>query len=300
MDEAIYNQYKRAGTIAADAREYGVTLLKPGVRFLDVATAIETRVKQNGGGLAFPVNIAVNTLAAHYSPRHDETQTFKKGDLVKLDVGAHVNGYIADTAITIELETHTYDAMIQASSDALENAIQTLSAGILLRKIGETVERTITSQGFKPINNLMGHGLDRYQLHSGVSIPNTGSIGGSNKLKEGNVVAIEPFATNGAGHVISGEGSNIYLCTESLKAKFIRDNKIKAMFEKMTQHFRTLPFAERWCHDLLPNGGVLALKKLSFLGVTKHYPQLLEAKGGMVTQREHTVIIREDGCEVIT
>jgi methionyl aminopeptidase len=72
------------------------------------------------------------------------------------------------------------------------------------------------------------------------------------------------------------------------------------MFEKMTQHFRTLPFAERWCHDLLPNGGVLALKKLSFLGVTKHYPQLLEAKGGMVTQREHTVIIREDGCEVIT
>jgi methionyl aminopeptidase len=300
MDEAIYQQYKRAGTIAAEARDYGVTLLKPGVRFLDVATAIETRIKNNGAGLAFPVNIALNTLAAHYSPRHDDTLTFKKGDVVKLDVGAHVNGYIADTAVTVELETHMYDTMIQASSDALEKAIQVLNVGGHLREVGETVEHTITSHGFKPISNLMGHGLDRYELHSGISVPNVGSIGSKTKLKEGDVVAIEPFATNGAGHVISGNGSNIYLCNESLKAKFIRDNRTKQMFEKMLKQFTTLPFAERWCHELFPNAGDLGLKKLSFLGLVKHYPQLLEAKGGMVTQKEHTVILRKDGCEVIT
>jgi methionyl aminopeptidase len=300
MDEAVYTSYKKAGKIAAEAREYGVTLLKPGVRFLDVATAVETKIKENGAGLAFPVNIALNTLAAHYSPRHNDPLIFKRGDVVKLDVGAHVNGYIADTAITVELETHVYDTMINASSEALEKAINMLHAGVLLSEVGETIETTITAQGYKPIDNLMGHGLDRFELHSGLSIPNIRGIGGKTKPKNGDVLAIEPFATNGAGHVIPAEGSNIYLCNDSLKIKFIRDNKTKLLFEKMMNMFKTLPFAQRWCHDLFPNGGDLALKKLSFLGLTKHYPQLREAKGGIVTQKEHTVIIREDDCEVIT
>ena len=300
MDDTVYENYKHAGKIAADARDYGVTLLKPGVRFLDVATKIETRIKEKGAGLAFPVNIACNALAAHYSPRHDDESSFKKGDIVKLDVGAHIDGFIADTAITVELETHVYDTMIRASSEALEKAIHVLNTENPLNEVGRTIENTITAYGYKPINNLMGHGLDRYELHSGLSIPNIGALGGKKKPKNEDVVAIEPFATNGAGHVTSGQGSNIYLCSDSLKAKFIRDSKTKLLFEKINTNYKTLPFAQRWCHDLYPNGSDIALKKLSFLGLTKHYPQLVEAKGGMVTQKEHTVIVKEDGCEVIT
>ncbi|VVB59158.1 Methionine aminopeptidase [uncultured archaeon] len=300
MDDTVYKNYKRAGKIAADARDYGVTLLKPGARFLDIATEIENRIKKNGAGLAFPVNIALNTLAAHYSPRHDDQSIFKKGDIVKLDVGAHINGYIADTATTVELETHVYDTMIQASSEALKKAISVLNVETPLSEVGRTIENTITAHGYKPINNLMGHGLNQYELHSGLSVPNIGALGGKIKPKDGDVVAIEPFATDGAGHVISGEGSNIYLCNDSLKAKFIRDSKIKILFEKINTNYGTLPFSQRWCHEMFPNEGDIALKKLSFLGLTKHYPQLVEAKGGMVTQKEHTVIIKEDRCEVIT
>ena len=300
MDNTIYENYKRAGKIAADARDFGVTLLKPGTRFLDIATAIENKIKENGARLAFPVNIARNTLAAHYSPRHDDQSILKKGDVVKLDVGAHINGYIADTAITVELETHVYNKMIQASSEALKKAIGILNVETPLSEVGKIIENTITAYGYKPINNLMGHGLDQYELHSGISIPNVEAFGGKTKLKDGDVVAIEPFATNGAGHVISGEGSNIYLCNKSLKAKFIRDNKTKLILEKIMTNYGTLPFSQRWCHSLIPNEGDITLKKLSFLGLMKHYPQLVEAKGGMVTQKEHTVVVKEDGCEVIT
>lgn len=300
MDNAIYEKYKQAGSIAADARDHGVSLLKPGVRLIDVATDIETRIKHNGAGLAFPVNIAINTLAAHYSPRHDDPLVFKKGDVVKLDVGAHIDGYIADTAITVEIDAHSYEKMRTASSEALEKAIEVLKAGVPLSEIGAAVQKTITTYGYKPIDNLMGHGLDRYELHSGLSVPNVKSLGTNMKPKEGDVLAIEPFATDGAGHVISGGGSNIYLCNQSLKAKLIRDSKIKLMYEKMTAQFTTLPFAERWYHELFPNSGDLVLKKLSFLGVIKHYPQLFEAKGGIVTQKEHTVIVKENGCDVIT
>jgi methionyl aminopeptidase len=299
MDDVVYQNYLRAGKIAADARDYGVSLLKPGVQLLDVATMIEKRITKNGAGLAFPVNIALNTLAAHYSPRHDDPLIFKEGDVVKLDVGAHISGYIADTAITVEIDTNHYTTMIQASENALQKAIDTLSTHISLSEIGKTIENTISSYGYKPIDNLMGHGLGRYELHTGVSVPNVGVLGGKTKLNNGDVVAIEPFATNGAGHVISGEGSNIYLCKDSIKAKFIRDNKTKFLFDKIHTHFGTLPFAQRWYHELFPKDE-LAMKKLSFLGVMKHFPQLIEAKGGIVTQKEHTVIVREDGCEVIT
>jgi methionyl aminopeptidase len=299
MDDAIYEKYRQAGRIAADARDYGVSLLKPGVRLLEVASQVEQRIIKNGAGLAFPVNIALNTLAAHYSPTHDDPRMFQKGDVVKLDVGAHMDGYIADTAVTVELGTHQYESLIQASADALTKVINKFTPTLSLSEAGKTIESTITSYGFKPIENLMGHGLGRYELHSGVSIPNVGAFGGKSTLHEGDVIAIEPFATNGAGHVTSGQGSNIYLCKDTFKAKFIRDKKTKLVCEKIRNHFGTLPFAQRWYHALLPKDD-LVMKKLMILGVIKQYPQLIEAKGGMVTQKEHTVILREDGCEVIT
>ena len=114
MDDAVYEKYKLAGNIAAQARNFGVDLIKPGVSFLDVANSVESKILKSGAGLAFPVNISINEIAAHFSPRHDETLVFKKGDVVKLDVGAHIDGFIADTAVTVEVETHNYDDLIKS------------------------------------------------------------------------------------------------------------------------------------------------------------------------------------------
>lgn len=300
MNDTIYTNYKNAGKIAAEARNYGCNLIKPGVSLLDVANKVESKIIDNVAGLAFPVNISINKAAAHFSPRHDTELIFNKGDVVKLDVGAHIDGYIADTANTIEIGTNNYDKMIESSDRALDRAIQILKPGIDLSDIGKTIELEIESHGYKPINNLSGHSLERYVLHSGISVPNVSGSVVREKPKVGDVLAIEPFATNGEGHVISGKGSNIYLCKDTFRSKLIRDIKIKNIFNKIFGKFKTLPFAERWCIDIIPNGLDIALKKLSFFGLVKHYPQLIEAKDGIVTQKEHTVIINEEGCEVIT
>jgi len=289
MDDAVYEKYKLAGKIAAEARDYGAGLIKFGVSFLEVADSVESKILESGAGIAFPVNIAINETAAHFSPRHDDTLAFKKGDVVKLDVGSHVDGYIADTAITVEVETHNYKDMIKASSDALDAAINLMKAGINLSEIGKTVEKTITAYGFKPVDNLTGHNLEKYSLHSGLSVPNVSNAFSRSKPKIDDVLAIEPFATNGAGHVISGDGSNIYLCNESVRAKFVRDNKSKMIYSRMKNKFKTLPFAQRWSEKFLSNSD-LALRKLAFLGLLKHYPQLIDAKKGIVTQKEHSVL----------
>jgi len=299
MNSEIYDKYKLAGKIAADARDFGVNLLKSGVSCLDIANKIESKIIDKGGGLAFPVNISINEIAAHYSPKNDDSITLKKNDVVKLDIGAHIDGFIADTAITIEIGNNNYNKMIKASSNALDSAINILKDGINLYEIGKTVQETITSFGYKPIDNLTGHSMQRYILHAGMSIPNVPDKVYNNKPKAGDVLAIEPFATNGAGHVISGPGSNIYLCKESFRQRLIRDKETRIIFEKIKNEFKTLPFAQRWFKKQF-SYSEMSLRKLSFIGLVKHYPQLIDAKKGIVTQKEHTVIITEDGCEVIT
>ena len=299
MNEEIYDWYRQAGAIAAKARSHGLKRIKKDASLLDVATEIETIITDNDALIAFPVNISINDIAAHYTPTHDDTSTFQQGDVVKLDVGAHINGYIADTAITTEIGTTTYKPMITAVENALENVITQMKANIALTDIGKTVETTLNNAGYKPIENLTGHGLNQYELHSGLSVPNVGERFNRDRPQIDDVIAIEPFATNGAGHVNSGPGSNIYLCTSSKTKKLIRDQRLRIFHNRCQTQFKTLPFAQRWCETLTPNN-TRFLKKMTFLGIIKHYPQLIEANHGIVTQKEHTVIIHEDTCEVIT
>ena len=299
MDDDVYDKYRQAGKIATEARDYGVKSIKPGVKLLEIANKVEQKIKDKGAELSFPVNISINELAAHYSPRHDDTLVFNKGDVVKLDVGSHVDGYIADTAVTTEIGTNNYKDMIKASKEGLNTAINLMKPGVDLSKIGKAVKETIESYGFKPIDNLTGHTLKRYVLHAGMSIPSVPDVFNKRRPKEDDVVAIEPFATNGAGHVLSGRGSNIYLCKENFNLRLIRDKRAKMLFTQFRQRFKTLPFAQRWSADIFEKNDII-LKKLTFLGLVKHYPQLIEQKKGIVTQSEHTVIITNNGCEITT
>jgi methionyl aminopeptidase len=299
MDDEVFKKYKLAGEIASEARDYGKNLIKSGVSLLDVASKVESKIIENEAKIAFPVNISINEIAAHYSPKHDDTLIFKKGDVVKLDVGAHVDGYIADTAITVEVGTNNYSDLIKASSDALDNIIDFIRPDIALFEIGKIVEDTISSYNFKPIDNLTGHSMKRYILHTGLSVPNVPNKSYKAKLKEGDVLAIEPFASNGAGHVNTGNGSNIYICKDAINLRLLRNKKSRIIFDKVKNKFKTLPFAQRWFEESFSNSEII-LKKLVFSGLIKQYPQLIDAKRGIVSQKEHTVILTEDGCEVIT
>jgi methionyl aminopeptidase len=280
MEDEVYEKYKLAGSIAAKAREFGKELIKSGVSYLDIVNKIESKILNDGAGLAFPVNISINEIAAHFSPKHNNRLIFQKGDVVKLDIGAHIDGYIADTALTIEVESNLNNDLIKASTDALDVAINLMKPGIDLTELGAAVQKTII-------------------LHAGVSVPSVANTASNSVLKAGDVLAIEPFATTGAGHVISGVGSNIYLCKNSINLRLIRDSRSKLLFEKLKKEFKTLPFAQRWFENQFSNSDTV-LRKLSFLGLLKHYPQLIDAKKGVVSQAEHTVILTEEGCEIIT
>ncbi len=289
--------YRKAGRIAGQALEFGAGLIKEKAKLLDVANKVEAFIVEKGASIAFPVNLAINDIAAHFTPRHDDSDlVFQRGDLVKLDVGAHIEGYIGDTALTVEVATTNCTDLIRASKEALGVAIDMIKPGVEVTRIGAAVEQTIKGYGLKPIRNLTGHGLRKFKLHGSPSIPNVKDRS-SEIIKEGSFIAIEPFSTTGAGEVDGKKNSNIYAFVK--KKTFFTSRDAANLQKFIVEKFQPLPFAERWCFNATkaPEG---ALGVLTRAGTITYYPILREIDEGMVAQTEHTVHVTADYAEIMT
>lgn len=261
---------------------------------LSLAESVEGVIRSRGGHCAFPVNIGVNSVAAHYTPSRSDDIVLKVGDVVKVDLGAHVDGYPADTSVTVELGTRNHQRLISCAEDALRMAIEMVAPGTTTSAIGEAVERAIKSAGFRPVDNLTGHSMERFNLHAGVSIPNI-KTRDSDDLEEGMILAIEPFSTTGKGKVKGASRGNIYRIVRERRAPA----EISAMFSQMQARFGTLPFASRWCDELHTDAQTLLAKMLR-LGMVMNYPVLVEVADGVVAQAEHSVLVTKGGCVVLT
>ncbi|MBS3172503.1 type II methionyl aminopeptidase [Candidatus Woesearchaeota archaeon] len=275
----------KAGEIASQAREYGKKLIKIGESHLEVTKKIEAKVFELNGKLAFPTQISINNIAAHYNPLVDNDFKFKEGDVAKLDIGVHVNGAIGDTAVTVDLGNN--EKLLKASKNALNVALEITKPGVKIREIGRVIHEEITSLGFSPIRNLGGHGLDRWKIHTEPSIPNFDN-GDENKLKEGQIIAIEPFASSGAGLIYDGKLSEIY---QVVINKNVRDINARKILKFAYEKYKTLPFARRNLpfNKLQLSVGINALKRE---GILHEYSTLPEKKENcLVSQHEHTVIV---------
>ncbi len=294
VDLDVVKKYVQAGNIAREARQFGVTNVRAGGSSLELADSIERLVRQLGGQCAFPVNIGVNEVAAHYTPSRNNDIRFVTGDVVKIDVGAHVDGYPADTAATIEVGTKNHTPLIEAAQDALRICVEMVAPGTPVSALGSAVSRTIRSTGFRPVENLTGHSMEKWNLHAGLSIPNIETRDRS-VLEEGMVVAIEPFSTDGKGKVGSGGRGSIFRIVRERRAP----DDVAEMFEEIKRRFGQFPFAGRWCDPLNPNAAQ-HLSRMVRLGMIMGYPVLTEVAHGLVAQAEHSVIVTKDSCRVLT
>jgi methionyl aminopeptidase len=295
MDQDALDSIIKAGAVTREARQLGAGMIAEGVSLLSVAEETEAYIRKKGAKPAFPVNISLNQIAAHYTPASNDTSTFRRGDVVKLDVGAHVNGYMGDTAITIEVSTRNWTSLIEAPSKALSMAIEMIGDGTPVSAIGSTIERGIRSNGFVPIRNLAGHEIKQHNLHSGLSISNYDD-GNTTRVRNDMLLAIEPFATNGAGEVDNAKPGNIYILQRDRE---IKDAGADRLFRTIKEEFGSLAFCERWCTALDPKAST-HLRTLVRYGAIYAYPILTEVRGGMVSQTEHTILIKGSRARVTT
>jgi methionyl aminopeptidase len=294
----IPEQYKTSGKIVREVKPVVEAAVKPGVRFLAVCDLIRSEVEARGGKLAFPTGIGVNKVTAHYAPQDGDESVFAETDLVKVDFGVHVEGYITDTSVTVTMNPE-FNLLLEATQRALDAAVATARREWRTGEIGRVIHREAARFGFKTIENLTGHTLDRYVVHAGKSIPNL-YMPGMQDLKKGDVFAIEPFLTlgNAAGYVVDSKDETIFSIVARKKTGV---PELDAFAEKVWAERKTLPFTPRWYvgefgRDKLPE----IVKKLVAKRVLRSYPTLVEASGNPVAQFEHTMALDESGLVVLT
>ena len=291
MDSTEYTSYQKAGEIAKEVVKLLKAEIKPGVSLLKIAETGESKIRELGGKPAFPINTSLNEIGAHYTPIPNDKIVVGE-DIIKIDIGVHINGFIADTAFTLDF-TNDYGDMLKANEKALDEALKLAKPGTNVREIGEAIQKTISEAGYQPIVNLSGHTLGNYQIHAGQNIPNTKT--GDFVLEENMVIAIEPFATDGEGKVTDSPESVIF---RYLEDKPVRMREAKTVLKTARERFEGMPFALRWVK--LPQLRLrIALNQLIQANAIYSYPILMEKARGKISQFEHTVIVR-DKPEVTT
>ncbi|WP_101294403.1 type II methionyl aminopeptidase [Halegenticoccus soli] len=290
LDDEAVDKYREAGDALRTVIDEAAALIEPGATHLEVAQHAEARIEELADGCAFPANISVDEEASHATPGADDETEFGE-EMVCLDLGAHVDGYIADAAVTVDLSGN--DELVEAAEEALAAALDVIGPGVETGEVGAEIEDVIRGYGYTPVLNLSGHGVERYDAHTGPSIPNRGTDRGV-ELEVGDVVAVEPFATDGRGKVSEGAKEEIY---ELVDERSVRDRRARQVIETVSERYRTLPFAARWLDGPRTE---MAIRRLKQQSVLRGYPVLKEEDGRLVSQAEHTVIVTESGCEITT
>lgn len=292
MDQEVKENYIRAGEVIQKARKKARELAEPDTNLKVIADDIEDLIRDEGLEPAFPVNISINDAAAHYTPGVKEKQELKADNVVKIDIGAHSNGYIADTALTVNPSGKKQN-MIDTINEVLTDTLDFIEPGVKVGEIGSFVSERVPDK-YQIVRNLTGHYIGKYEQHAGVSIPNIPNTS-DHILEKGDAFAIEPFITDGSGKIKNGADGNIY--------KLENDKNVRGRIERQLlneiREFQGLPFTSRWIDDFSARKR-MAMKKLVNADIVHSYPVLNEVNGGTVVQAEHTVILTDEGKIVTT
>lgn len=296
MDQQALESWRRAGRIASECREWAKANIQPGVRIRHVLESVESLIRERGAQPGFPAQSSRNSVAAHYCSSPEDDQLYQEGDCVKVDIGVHVDGYVADTAATVDLSTDKrWTPLIESARSALAAAIATVGDGVPVGELGGAIERTILKAGYQPVRNLTGHGLGRWKVHTSPQIPNYAERGGGT-LKKGMVFAIEPFASTGKGFIREAGKAEVFMMVRPpTKAKGLDRDVLRAI-----EAWRGLPIARRYFTHLDRELVEDTITKLARQGSLMRYPPLVEDEGVMVAQYEHSLYLGPDGVEILT
>lgn len=290
----IPQDYFKAGKIAKQVKNDAMKRLSIGDTVLEVCERVEDMIRRLGGEVAFPCNVGINSITAHYTAEIGDEVAIKDDDVVKVDLGIHVNGYIADTAFTVSFNS-AYEGLVRATEAVLKEGISMVRKDVRTGDIGRVISSAANKRGFRPITNLSGHSLQQYQIHGGLSIPNVW-VAHTPPLRADGVYAIEPFLTtnDGAGYVIEDERKRIFALVGRRR---LGDKRLDDFVDEVWRRHRTLPFTPRWFSSTMDRREVEdIIDVLVKRRVLKAYPVLIEASGRRVAQFEDTVMLTEGGA----
>ncbi len=292
---------RKAGEIAKQVKQELKPSIKIGAKAREIILMAESKIKELGGACAFPVNLSVNNVAAHYtSPLKDDNLILQEGDIVKIDLGVHVEGWLVDTAFTVSFnDSERAENIIQATQVALEAAKMMAKPGVNTQKIGKKIEEIVKGFNYNPIKELGGHQIERWVVHGTKPLPDLGNQGGA-LMEEGDIFGVEIFASTGLGSIHRTNAAYIYELNPLVGRVPLRRKNSKKLLGFINKNYKTLPFAERWLAEEFEFGLTFGLQELIQQGKLSPHYVLVEKKGELVAQSEETILITSDGYEQLT
>lgn len=283
---------KKSGIINNKAQKLAQKIVKPGISFLEIGTKIETFIREAGGVPAWPVNLSINEQAAHNSYNPEEEVLVKETDVLKVDVGVSIDGYITDSSQTFVFKKE-HELLREASIKALLSAKDYLMKNPKTAKIsdvGEIIENKINSYNFKSISNLTGHTITRYTTHNHPSIPNVKNNYDFYFKDIESWFAIEPFVSTGNGYVTEGNQVYIFKFEEEYP---IRNPSARKLLEEI-KTYNGLAFSEFWIgKNMSTFEKKVALRELLKAQIIAAYPVLVDKPGSLVSQSETTFFVTD-------
>ena len=205
---AEIEEMKHAGHLSALALKAVGKLIEPGVSTLELDAFVENFIRSEGGAPTFkgyggfPGSIcaSINDKVVHGIPNADEI--LHEGDIISIDTGATVDGWVGDNAYTYQVGevSPTARLLCETTEAALEAGIACAIAGNCLGDVGHAIEQVALAQGFGVVREFVGHGIGR-NMHEPPDVPNYGRPGKGMRLEPGMTIAIEPMVCEGTHHV---------------------------------------------------------------------------------------------------
>lgn len=311
-----WQDFRKGAEIHRRVRHKAQSSIRPGMTMIEIANLIEDSVRNYSGndhtlkaGIGFPTGLSLNHVAAHYTPNTGDKLILKKDDIMKVDIGVHVNGRICDSAFTMTFnEDGKYDTIMQAVKEATYTGIKELGIDVRLNDIGAAIQEVMESYEMeengktypiKCIKNLNGHNIDDFVIHSGKSVPIIAN-GDMTKMEEGETFAIETFGSTGNGYVLPEGECSHYATNKGVEHLKPPSERSKQLLETIKQNFGTLP----WCRRYLERTGeekyLFALNQLVRHGIVEEYPPIVDKRGSYTAQFEHTILLHPHKKEVVT
>ncbi len=280
--------YVKAGAIVKRALARAHLSAYVGMPITELAELIERDITRQGALPAFPVGLALNNAVAYHTPNSATNEVLQAGDLLKVDVGAHVCGYIVDTAVTWEIGATSHAPLIRAAERALTSALALMREGVTACSIARHLERCAVREGLWHVCNSHGHSIERFTLHG----PTTVASHVRSAFYTGDVVAIEVTLAKRAKITQAGD-------TEIYSLRPLRDGPTLSLeahnvYSRLQALYGTLPFSLRWIEK---TGRIdcAEVRELANRGGLVSYSPLIEAQGRSVVHVERTVFVTRGG-----
>jgi len=322
----VWNKYRHAAEVHREVRRHAQSFIVPGIALSDMCERIEamTRslIEERGplAGVAFPTGCSRNHIAAHFTPNPGDSTVLRYEDVMSVDIGTQIEGRIIDCAWTVAFDPK-FDALLEAARESTETGLRAAGVDVRLCDVGEAVQETMESfeidldgatLPIRPVRNLCGHSMRPYQIHADKSVPIVRG-GDATRMEEGEIYAIETFATTGRGHVVEDLDCSHYMKCFHAPHVPLRMPRAKKLLGHVNKTFGTLAFCRRWLErddggSTAVNGPtgakqekyLAALKNLCDVGLVQALPPLCDVKGSYVAQYEHTLILRPTCKEVVS